>query len=96
MTASAAHVTFETVLHHSSEVLYQEVGGEAVLLDLASEQYFGLDAVGSRIWSLLDGVASLGDVHRVLCSEFDADAERIGGDLLTLSQALLEAGLVGK
>ena len=37
----------------SEDVLFQEVGGETVLLDLASEQYFGLDAVGTRIWQLL-------------------------------------------
>ena len=27
------------------DVLFQEVGGETVLLDLESEHYFGLDAV---------------------------------------------------
>ena len=43
----------------SPEVLFQEVGGEAVLLDLASESYFGLDDVGMRIWQLLQEQGSL-------------------------------------
>lgn len=33
----------------SAEVLFQEVGGEAVLLDLKSASCFGLDDVGTRI-----------------------------------------------
>ena len=37
----------------SDEVVAREVGGEMVLLDLASGQYFGLDTVGGRIWELL-------------------------------------------
>ena len=34
----------------SPEVISQEVSGETVLLDLESENYFGLDEVGTRIW----------------------------------------------
>jgi hypothetical protein len=38
----------------SPEVLFQEVSGEMVLLDLASENYFGLDEIGARISGLLE------------------------------------------
>lgn len=94
MTAHPAAVTFDSVLTPSDQVLFQEVGGEAVLLDLASEQYFGLDPVGTRIWALLDGKAPLGAVHAQLCSEYDAVPARIGDDLLALASRLLDAGLV--
>ena len=39
----------------SPDVISQEVSGETVLLDLESENYFGLDAVGTRIWQLNAG-----------------------------------------
>ena len=87
-------VTLESILRHSGEVLQQEIGGEAVLLDLASESYFGLDPVGTRIWALLDGSNSLRSVHAQLCREYEADAARIEGDVLVLCQSLLDAGLV--
>lgn len=94
MTAAAANVTLDTVLSPSGEVLFQEIDGEAVILDLASEQYFGLDEVGTRIWSLLDGNAKLAIVLDALSAEYDAPADRIQADLLALAQRLLEAGLV--
>ena len=94
MTARPADVTLDTILTRSSEVLFQEVGGEAVLLNLASEQYFGLDPVGTRIWALLAESAQLRAVHARLCEEFDADADLIAADLITLTQALAGAGLV--
>lgn len=93
MTASPASVTLHSVLRRSDEVLFQDVGGEAVLLDLGSEQYFGLDPVGTRIWELLDGNATLEAVHRTLCEEYDAPPERIRADLLVLAASLLDAGL---
>lgn len=94
MTARPADVTLDTILIRSEEVLYQEVGGEGVLLDLASEQYFGLDPVGTRIWNLLDGDTCLDRIHAALADEYAADPARIGEDLLALARSLAEAGLV--
>ena len=94
MTASPHRVTLEDRAQCSGEVLVQEVGGEAVLLDLASERYFGLDPIGTRIWQLLADAPALAQVHATLCGEFDAPAERIQADLLALVQELAVAGLV--
>lgn len=94
MPPTSTPVTFASVLQRSADVLYQEVGGEAVLLDLVSEQYFGLDPVGTRIWGLVDGEATLGSIHATLAVEYDADPGQIGEDLLSLAQSLAQAGLV--
>ena len=93
MTAPHAAVTLDTLLVRSEEVLFQEVGGEAVLLDLASEQYFGLDTVGTRIWELIDPGTPLRDIHGKLCEEYDAEPAMIAADLLALGQSLVDAGL---
>lgn len=87
-------VTLAQRFTHSPDVLSQVVGNEAVLLDLASEQYFGLNPVGRRIWELLAVTHSLRQVHDQLCEEFDADPARIEADLLQLAQALFDAGLL--
>lgn len=81
-------------LRCGASVLFQEVGDEAVLLDLASETYFGLDAVGCRIWQLLADAPTLETVHAALCEEFDAPPDRIREDLLALAAELEQAGLV--
>lgn len=94
MTAMPSSVTLTDTVSVSSEVLVQEVGGEAVLLDLASEQYFGLDAVGTRIWELLAETPRLQDVATHLCTEFDATSATIEQDLLALVSQLADAGLV--
>ena len=94
MTATPASVTLASRVQPSGEVLAQEVGGEAVLLDLAGERYFGLDPVGTRIWALLAQAPVLEEVHATLCEEFQAEPARIETDLLALVQQLAAAGLV--
>lgn len=78
----------------TSDVLFQDLGGEVVLLDLASERYFGLDPVGTRIWTLLDQGLTLEQVHATLCNEYDAPSEKLRDDLVALVSQLSEAGLV--
>jgi hypothetical protein len=94
MTASPPSVTLSSRVTVSEDVLMQEVGDEVVLLDLASERYFGLDPVGTRAWQLLPECPSLDAVHQQLCDEFEAAPELIGNDLLSLVHQLSEAGLV--
>jgi hypothetical protein len=78
----------------SPEVLFQEVGGEAVLLDLASETYFGLDDVGTRIWQILHEHGLLSAVHERMLAEYDVEPARLEEDLLNHIEKLAEAGLV--
>lgn len=79
----------------SSEVVAREVGGEMVLLDLASGQYFGLDPVGTRIWELLSACPqTLKQLCDAIEAEFDAPRERIEQDLLALAAQLSEQELI--
>jgi hypothetical protein len=94
MTATPPSVTLASRVTLSDDVLVQEVGGEVVLLDLASERYFGLDEVGTRIWELLPERDDLTAVHRSLCEEFEALPALIEHDLLALVSELSAAGLV--
>ena len=75
-------------------VLVRELGGEAVLLNLDSETYFGLDEVGLRMWTLLTSAPSLGAAVNALDAEFDAPAEQLRRDLEALRDELLAHGLL--
>jgi hypothetical protein len=78
----------------SEDVLFQEVGGETVLLDLGSEQYFGLDAVGTRIWQLIGEGAGPGVVVDTLLAEYEVDRPTLEKDVADLLERLREAGLI--
>ena len=75
-------------------VLVRELAGEAVLLNLDSETYFGLDAVGLRMWTLLSSAPSLDAAVAALRDEFDAPAEQLRHDLEALRDELLAHGLL--
>ncbi len=78
----------------SPDALFQAIDGEAVILDLASASYFGLDGVGVRLWQLLEADPSLEAATGQLLAEYEVDRVRLEGDLLNLLNELEQAGLV--
>lgn len=78
----------------SSDVLFRELEGDAVMLDLGSERYYGLDEVGARIWQLLEVHHDVETVVAQMLAEYEVDEEELRSDLAQLINDLAEAGLV--
>ena len=78
----------------SEDVLTQEVAGETVLLDLASESFFGLDEVGTRIWQLLKEGRGRTELIDLLLTEYDVERPDLERDVDELLAQLTDAGLI--
>ncbi len=78
----------------SPDVLFRELAGEAVLLDLKSQRYFGLDSIGTRIWQLLDERRQTAAVLEAMLAEFDVEEGEMRQDLAAFLDQLTDAGLI--
>lgn len=74
--------------------LHRQLQGEGVLLQLDTGEYFGLDDVGERFWSLLVECGDLEVVETRLLEEFDVDRATLSRDLETLVDDLVQRQLV--
>ena len=87
-------LTLPSHVKPSEDVVWRNLQGESVLLDLKSGVYFGLDAVGTRIWALLQDRDDLQAVLEELLAEYDVSEEACARDLLDLVSVMAEKGLV--
>ncbi|MEZ5428367.1 MAG: PqqD family protein [Pyrinomonadaceae bacterium] len=76
------------------EVLFQEIEGEGVLLNLKNEQYFGLNEMGTRIWHLLSENGLPENALVRLQKEYKIDEDTLRVDLAELIAELNRQGLV--
>jgi len=74
--------------------MFRELDGEAVLLNLESGKYYGLDPVGLRIWQFVQQTPLLRSVWQSMQNEFDAPADALHTDLLTFIDELSVEGLI--
>lgn len=94
MSSPARAPTLASRVKASDGVLFQELQGEAVLLNLNSGIYFGLDAVGTRMWQLIVEHEQLAPVVRSVVEEYEVSEAQCATDLLALVARLEEEGLL--
>ncbi len=75
-------------------VLVRRLDGELVLLNLQTERYFGLDAMGSRMWEAATGSPTIAAAYEKLLEEFEVDADVLRNHLDELLSGLVENGLL--
>ena len=78
-----------------SNVIFQRVHDEAVLLDLDSEQYYALNEVGMLTWQLLSEGKEFSTIIPQLLNQYDVDEASLCKDLSDWIDELAELGLVG-
>ena len=88
------HPPFSSRITTAPDVMFRISGDEAVILNLKSELYLGLDPVGTRFWTALHDAPSIQAACESLLSEFDVAPDRLRQDMGNLLSQLLEQGLV--
>lgn len=75
-------------------VLKRELDGEAVLLNLDNESYYGLDRVGTQMWILLTSGETIASTIEHLQREYDVASDRLEIDVRKLLSELHQEGLI--
>ena len=78
----------------SDDQVFTTLGGEAVILGLRDGVYYGLDAVGARVWALLAEPRRVPELVEAIVAEFDVTAEECERDVLALLDQLAARDLV--
>jgi hypothetical protein len=87
-------ISFKRRVSVPADVLVREVGGEAVILNLNSERYFGLDEIGARMLAILATGQTIEAAYETLRAEYEVEPERLRQDLQDLIDELVEHGLL--
>ncbi len=77
-----------------SEVIFQVLHEECVLLNMATETYYGLDEVGARMWQLMAEHGEIVTVLAHLRAYYDTDEATLRQDLAALIEKLGAEGLI--
>jgi hypothetical protein len=77
-----------------THVMVRYLDRESVLLNLETEQYFGLDETGTRMWQLVTASPNIDAAYQELLEEFDVEPDLLRANLVELLGRLVESGLL--
>lgn len=87
-------LTSASVVSQASDVLSAAVDTELVMMRMESSGYFGLDAIGRRIWELLDQPRTVAAICATLLNEYDVQPAECEADVLRFLGELVTYGVV--
>ncbi|WP_414622907.1 PqqD family peptide modification chaperone [Calothrix sp. CCY 0018] len=71
-----------------------DLGGEAVILNMNTGIYHGLNEVGAFVWNLIEQPQVVKDIQQMLLQEYEIESSVCTNDLLALLNDLQGAGLI--
>ena len=92
--STAVDFDFSHCVEIPAGVMMREIGGEAVIVNLDSEMYFGLDDIGTDMWAILTESKSIQAAFDLLIDEYDVEEESLRNDVLVLLRKLVDHGLL--
>jgi len=84
----------ETYVKRNSDVFANEIDGEAVMMNIQTGKYYGLDEVGSRIWELMEHKIQVKKIIEQLQKEYDVSEEQCKTDVINLLNDLKSNQLI--
>lgn len=75
-------------------VHHREISGEAVVLDTASDRYFGLNPTGAVAWSRITQGGTAEQAAEAVVAAFEVSLDVALADVLDLIRRLTESGLI--
>ena len=88
------NVFAETVVARSEGVLFTDLDGIVVTMNVDDGAYHEFDPIGSRIWHLIDRPTSAGDICRRLVEEYDVGPEACLADVIGFLNEIGEMQLI--
>ena len=98
-TGVAVTISLDAVFCHDENIVDRNIAGEVILVPIRNnvgdlESIYTLNETAARIWELLDGVRTLGEVRDAMVGEYEVGAADAEGDLLEVVGQLVEAEAV--
>ena len=89
-------ISLDAVFCHDPNIVDRNIAGEVILVPIRNnvgdlESIYTLNETAARIWELLDGARTLGEVRDAMVAEYDVTASQAESDLLEVVAQLVEA-----
>jgi coenzyme PQQ synthesis protein D (PqqD) len=78
----------------TADISARTIGGETIVLDLPSSQYFAITGIGSRVFELLSEERSVDDLVAAILAEYDVDEATARQDVEAFVDRLRQARLL--
>jgi hypothetical protein len=87
-------IQLDTTITQAQDLLSNNLDDEIVMMNIEKGAYYGLDAIASHIWTLIETPISVSDLCDALLPSFDVDLETCRQDVLAFLHRMHKLGTI--
>ena len=87
-------ISQKDIIVASPDLMMADLEGEAVLLNIESGRYFGLNEVGTRIWAQLSEPRTVEEIVNALQGEYAVPVEQLQRDVMAFVDQMISRSLL--
>lgn len=87
-------LSLRSVVVATSDQVSCGLGQESAILNMKNSVYYGMNAVGTRVWNMIVEPRSVVQLRDALLDEYEVDPARCEQDLLQLLEQMRTEGLI--
>ena len=87
-------IKLDTCVARSQDIFANAIDDEIVMASVDTEKYFGLDAVGSHIWNLIEEPKKVSELCNSLVQSFEVDDSTCHRDVLAFLETLYQEKII--
>jgi len=88
------NISLDSVVSQVEEIVDSDMDGETVMMSIENGEYYGMDAIGSRIWELIKTPVTVSGLCDQLMEEFEVTREKCSEDVMGFLGELAKDGLI--
>ncbi len=78
----------------SDKIVWRNIDGEAIILNLDTGFYYSLNKIGTIIWQMLNEKKKIPQIIEAMCRDYNNATSKIGRDIEFLIKDLSKEGLL--
>ncbi len=87
-------ITMDSMIVGETNIVFNEMDGETIMMSIENGEYYGLNSIGSRIWQLLQSTKTVSEICDAVLPDYDVTPEQCAQDVLNFLNRMAEKGVV--
>jgi len=87
-------LTMNSVVKRRPEIVHSDMDGEIVMMSIEQGEYYGIDAIGAEIWTMLEEARSIREICASLCERYDVDESVCQQDVMRFLEQMVERKII--
>lgn len=94
MGLNSNRISHNSSLIRVSDLIYNEIDGEVVILSINNGEYYNLNKTGSELWNILEAQHSFIEIIDYLVSKYDINRIDCETDTLECLEDMIDNGII--